>query len=79
MIRDPNHWVESGKDVVHFDGMKLRAEKKLYVALNKPTGVVTSHGEAEVGPRCTTICKKLDRWLFLSGRLDMDTSGVSFS
>jgi 16S rRNA U516 pseudouridylate synthase RsuA-like enzyme len=66
VVRDPNHWVETGKDVVHFDGMKLRAEKKVYIALNKPTGVVTSHGDSQGRPPFTTICKKLDRWVFRS-------------
>ncbi|HET9132009.1 MAG TPA: pseudouridine synthase, partial [Terriglobia bacterium] len=76
VIRDPNHWVETGKDVVHFDGMKLRAEKKIYIALNKPTGVVTSHGDNEGRPTVYEYVKKLDRWVFPVGRLDMDTSGL---
>lgn len=76
VVKDPNHWVETGKDVVHFDGMKLRAEKKLYVALNKPTGVVTSHGDSQGRPTVYDYLKKLDRWVFPVGRLDMDTSGL---
>jgi len=76
IIRDPNHWVEAGKDVVHFDGMKLRAEKKLYIALNKPTGVVTSHGDSQGRPTVYDYLKTLDRWVFPVGRLDMDTSGL---
>jgi pseudouridine synthase len=76
VVRDPNHWVESGKDTVHFDGMKLRAEKKLYIALNKPTGVVTSHGDNQGRPTVYDYLKKLDRWVFPVGRLDMDTSGL---
>ena len=76
VVRDPNHWVETGKDVVHFDGMKLRAEKKFYIALNKPTGVVTSHGDSDGRPTVYDYLKKLDRWVFPVGRLDMDTSGL---
>ena len=76
VVRDPNHWVETGRDVVHFDGMKLRAEKKIYIALNKPTGVVTSHGDSEGRPTVYDYLKKLDRWVFPVGRLDMDTSGL---
>lgn len=76
VVRDPNFWVETGKDTVHFDGMKLRAEKKLYVALNKPTGVVTSHGDSEGRPTVYDYLQKLDRWVFPVGRLDMDTSGL---
>lgn len=76
VVREPDHWVETGKDVVHFDGMKLRAEKKLYIALNKPTGVVTSHGDNRGRPTVYDYLKKLDRWVFPVGRLDMDTSGL---
>ena len=76
VVREPDHWVETGKDVVHFDGMKLRAEKKVYVALNKPTGVVTSHGDTRGRPTVYDYLKKLDRWVFPVGRLDMDTSGL---
>lgn len=76
VVRDPDYWVETGKDTVHFDGMKLRAEKKLYIALNKPTGVVTSHGDSEGRPTVYDYLKKLDRWVFPVGRLDMDTSGL---
>jgi len=61
---------------VHFDGMKLRAEKKIYIALNKPTGVVTSHGDSKGRPTVYDHLKKLDRWVFPVGRLDMDTSGL---
>ena len=76
VVRDPDHWVETGKDKVHFDGKPIRAEKKLYVALNKPTGVVTSHGDSRSRPTVYDYLKKLDRWVFPVGRLDMDTSGL---
>ena len=76
VIRNPDHWVESAKDVVHLDGLKVREEKKLYVALNKPTGVVTSFGDNKNRPTVYDYLKDLDRWVFPVGRLDMDTSGL---
>jgi 23S rRNA pseudouridine2605 synthase len=76
IVRDPDHWILTGKDTVHFDGRPLRAEKKLYIALNKPTGVVTSHGDSRKRPTVYDYLKKLDRWVFPVGRLDMDTSGL---
>lgn len=76
VVKNPDHWVESGKDTVHFDGRPIRAEKKVYIALNKPTGVVTSHGDARNRPTVYDYLKKLDRWVFPVGRLDMDTSGL---
>src|SRR5216684_3697199 len=76
VIRNPDHWVESAKDVVHLDGLKVREEKKIYIALNKPTGVVTSFGDNKGRPTVYDYIKELDRWVFPIGRLDMDTSGL---
>jgi 23S rRNA pseudouridine2605 synthase len=76
VIRNADHWVETGKDVVHLDGLKVREEKKIYVALNKPTGVVTSFGDNRNRPTVYDYIKNLDRWVFPVGRLDMDTSGL---
>ena len=76
VVRNPDHWVETGKDTVHFDGRPIRSEKKVYIALNKPAGVVTSHGDKDKRPTVYDCLKKLDRWVFPVGRLDMDTSGL---
>ena len=76
VIRNPDHWVMTGADAVHVDGRPVRAEKKIYIALNKPTGVVTSHGDNQKRPTVYDYLKKLDRWVFPVGRLDMDTSGL---
>src|SRR4029077_6322734 len=76
IIRNPDYWIESAKNVVHLDGRKVRDEKKIYVALNKPTGVVTSFGDNKNRPTVYDYIKKLDRWVFPVGRLDMDTSGL---
>src|SRR5262249_39086334 len=58
------------------DGLKVREEKKIYVALNKPTEVVTSFGDNRSRPTVYDYLKKIDRWVFPVGRLDMDTSGL---
>ena len=75
-VKNPDHWVESGKDIVHFDGRPVRREKKVYLALNKPAGVVTSHGDRKNRPTVYDYLKSVDRWVFPVGRLDMDTSGL---
>lgn len=76
VVRNPDHWVESAKDVVHLDGLRVREEKKIYLALNKPAGVVTSFGDNRSRPTVYDYLKGLDRWVFPVGRLDMDTSGL---
>lgn len=76
VVRNPDHWVETAKDAVHLDGLKVREEKKVYVALNKPTGVVTSFGDSRNRSTVYDYLRELDRWVFPVGRLDMDTSGL---
>ena len=76
VTRNPDHWVETGKDKVQFDGRPIRSEKPVYIAFNKPTGVVTSHGDKEKRSTVYDYLKKLDRWVFPVGRLDMETSGL---
>src|SRR5262245_12851118 len=76
VVRNPDHWVESARDVVHLDGLRVREEKKIYIALNKPTGVVTSFGDNKDRPTVYDHLKGLERWVFPVGRLDMDTSGL---
>ena len=76
IIRNPDHWVENSKDVVHLDGLRVREEKKIYVALNKPAGVLTSFGDTKNRPTVYDYLEELDRWVFPVGRLDMDTSGL---
>jgi len=75
VMRNPDHWVET-KDVVHLDGRKIREAKKVYIALNKPTGVVTSFGDNRSRATVYECLKEFGRWVFPVGRLDMDTSGL---
>jgi 23S rRNA pseudouridine2605 synthase len=75
VMRNPDHWVET-KDVVHLDGRKIRDAKKVYIALNKPTGVVTSFGDNRSRATVYECLKEFGRWVFPIGRLDMDTSGL---
>src|SRR5215813_2673007 len=63
VVRKPDHWVETAKDVVHFDGQKVREERKIYVALNKPAGVVTSFGDTKERATVYECLKGLDRWV----------------
>jgi pseudouridine synthase len=76
IVRNPDHWVQTSGDTVHFDGLPVRKEKKLYLAFNKPAGVVTSREDRGGRPTVFDYLKKLDRWAFPVGRLDMDTSGL---
>lgn len=83
VVRDPEYWVQAGKDVVHFDGEKLKPARKVYLLFYKPKGVITTHRDP-AGRK--TVYHYLGnaaspeqgnrRWVFPVGRLDKDTSGL---
>jgi pseudouridine synthase len=75
VVKNPDFWVEQ-KDAVHLDGRRIRDEKKIYVALNKPDGVVTSTEDRKNRPTVYDYVKDLNRWVFAVGRLDLDTTGL---
>ncbi len=76
VVRDPDRWVEPGKDVIHLDGERLKRARMTYLLFYKPKGVITSHGDPSDR---TTIYHYLDGcpdWVSPVGRLDKDTSGL---
>lgn len=44
-VKDPMQWVEPARQVVRIDGRRLQPARKIYYALHKPKGVITSHGD----------------------------------
>jgi pseudouridine synthase len=72
---DPDAWIDLERDRVSFDGKPLRASKRIYLLLNKPTGYLTTYDDPRGRP---TVYDLLDRdeYLFPVGRLDLDTSGL---
>lgn len=69
---DPVH------DLVTFDGARVKARRKLYIALNKPAGYVSTrqdpHGRRTVGE----LLPKDWSNLYTVGRLDYSTEGLIF-
>jgi pseudouridine synthase len=76
IIRDPEHWVNPGRDRILLDGQPLRAEKKLYVLLYKPKGYITTARDPDGRPTVFELVKDVGQYLFPVGRLDQDTSGL---
>lgn len=74
--RDPEHPVHLGKDRIAVRGLRISASQKVYLALNKPRGVVTTAAD-EKGRR--TVYDLLDPglpWLAPVGRLDQASEGL---
>jgi 23S rRNA pseudouridine2605 synthase len=76
VVREPASWVSLSRDSIQCDGQTLRAQRKVYVMLYKPTGVVTSHGDPEQRKTVYDLLTGLKEWVFPVGRLDLDTSGL---
>ena len=70
--------VETGRDRVTVDGKPVKTKRKIYLALNKPTGLVCSKND-ELG-RATIYDLLPKEWghLHSVGRLDFNSEGLIF-
>jgi len=74
-IQTPDHWVDSDRDRVTFDGRPLKSAQKLYVLLYKPKGYLTTYKDPDGRPTDPEKSRaRLCRWTFdLSGNTDRFT------
>lgn len=75
---NPDHWVHMSNAKISVDGYEKGAARKVYLAMNKPEGYVTTTSDELGRP---TVCDLLPKDLpqiFPVGRLDLDTSGLLF-
>jgi 23S rRNA pseudouridine2605 synthase len=76
MIDSPGKWVTLGVDRIVVDGAVAKPAEKVYLALHKPRGLVTTRSD-EQGRRTVYECLgDFGSWVFPVGRLDRDTSGL---
>jgi 23S rRNA pseudouridine2605 synthase len=75
-IQTPDHWVDSERDRVTFDGRPLQSARKTYVLLYKPKGYLTTYKDPEGRPTVYDLLPDLKEWIFPVGRLDQDTTGL---
>jgi 23S rRNA pseudouridine2605 synthase len=76
VVRDLKCWVRPGRDIVHLDGERLRAARRLYLLFYKPKGVITSHGDPSERKTIYDYLADVGQWVSPVGRLDKDTSGL---
>jgi 23S rRNA pseudouridine2605 synthase len=70
--------VEPGRDRVTVDGRPIRAKRKLYLALNKPRGLVCSRKDEHGRPTIYQLLPAEWGHLYSVGRLDFATEGLLF-
>lgn len=73
---DPDQWIDLERDTLLFDGKPLQAEARLYVALYKPTGYLTTYKHPSGRATVFDLLPPELGYLFPVGRLDLDTSGL---
>lgn len=76
IVRNPELWVSLLRDTLQCDGKPLRSQRKLYLMLYKPTGVVTSHRDPDRRKTVYDLLPDFENWVFPVGRLDLETSGL---
>ena len=75
-IQNPDHWVDLERDKVLFDGRPLRAARKRYLLLHKPTGYITTFKDTHGRPTVYDLLADVDTFVAPVGRLDLDSSGL---
>lgn len=76
VVRDPETWVQPGRDKVSLDGKPVRAAAPVYLLLYKPKGFLTTRKDADGRPTIYDLLPDPGRYVFPVGRLDLDTSGL---
>lgn len=76
VLKEPGYDVREG-DVVEVNGRRLTAqEKKVYIALHKPVGFVTTVKDEMNRPTVMDLVTDVEGRIFPVGRLDYNTSGL---
>ncbi|MFY2762506.1 pseudouridine synthase [Arenimonas sp. MALMAid1274] len=76
-VRDPEHPVRPGSDRLALDGRDLAEARRVYLALNKPRGLVTTARDERGRDTVYTCLAGADLpWLAPVGRLDQASEGL---
>jgi 23S rRNA pseudouridine2605 synthase len=76
LVQTPDHWVDLERDVVTLDDKPVRARRRIYLALYKPKGYITSYGDPQGRPTVYDLIAGLQEFVVPVGRLDQDSSGL---
>lgn len=77
VARDPALWVDPERESITVDGERIAAERKVYLMLNKPRGLVTTRDDPEGRGTVYDCFKGLDLpFVAPVGRLDKASEGL---
>lgn len=76
VVRELGFKIDSDEDLVEYEGKVIKPEsRKVYIALNKPVGYVSTVKD-ERGRKTIIDIVKVDERIYPIGRLDYDSSGL---
>ncbi len=76
IVKDPGKWVDPASDRITLDGEAVRAVERVYFALHKPKGYLTTRSDPAGRATVYDLLGELPAWVAPVGRLDRDTSGL---
>jgi 23S rRNA pseudouridine2605 synthase len=77
VVRDPEYPVEAGRQQLSLDGVAVEAAQRVYVALNKPRGIVVSAADERGRDTVYDLLRGAGLpWLGPVGRLDKASEGL---
>ena len=77
VVKEQGRRVDPETAVIRVDGMRLTtSSKQVYLALNKPQGMVTTMADHQDRPTVGDLVLGRNERLFHVGRLDVDTEGL---
>jgi 23S rRNA pseudouridine2605 synthase len=76
VVRDPEKPTALSHDTIEVDGHRLGDAKKLYLAMNKPRGIVTTAHDEKGRDTVYSLLRDYQQWLAPVGRLDKASEGL---
>ncbi len=75
-VRSPDLWINPKHDRICLDGNPIKPKDFVYLAMNKPAGIVTTRADERGRSTVYDFLPASHRWVFPVGRLDKETSGL---
>ncbi len=79
LYRNPETPVDSDRDVIEVDGKRIESQRKIYLMMNKPRGLVTTAADEKGRHTVYSVLQKSGErlpWVAPVGRLDKASEGL---